>query len=237
MAEFKRPKLFTCFPKFPNEIQYRIWEILAQEPRVVTVKAQSGGLHSSIPPILHVCSVSRLIGLKYYTPSFERPRPYWHTDDVTDLLLPCIYFNFERDTLYFQRNWNETTLGSRCCIRYFASHMNGGDLQRLKRIGFDVSARVCPSSHTADFSFLPGLEVLYLGYESAPLGSDCAIDFTELESKYHGAFLRKYNMNPAWNIRSLSPDVETIAALKEEASTLSPHMRMNVIEPVRIKHL
>lgn len=49
--------------------------MLAQEPRVVAINTKTnGGLYSSIPPILHVCSESRAVGLKYYTLAFESQR-------------------------------------------------------------------------------------------------------------------------------------------------------------------
>lgn len=75
IASFKRPKNFPHFVKLPREIQYRIWEVLAEEPRVVAINTKTnGGLYSAIPPILHACSESRIVGLKHYTLAFEPQR-------------------------------------------------------------------------------------------------------------------------------------------------------------------
>jgi hypothetical protein len=81
--------------------------MLAKEPRVVVISTKTdGGLYSSIPPILHVCSESRAVGLKHYTLAFEPYKRFdyrlaYYAPEHRIVLPPRVYFNFERDTLYF----------------------------------------------------------------------------------------------------------------------------------------
>jgi hypothetical protein len=217
--------------------------MLAKEPRVVTINTKTNsGLRSSIPPILHVCSKSRSVGLKHYTYAFE-PQRFTHLGINTpkheiNVLPPRVYFNFERDTLYFRESWNKNVEGAWYCLSQFANLVNEGDLKRVKRVGLDVNARVCSNCHLANFASWDGLEILYLVYEDVRLGSDCPISFSELESKDYEDFMRRYNMNPCWRltwstIKSSLQDVETIKGLKNG----SYRMNLKKVEPVSIEHL
>lgn len=73
----------TCFTSLPLEIQIKIWEAFP-EPRIVEVHAlvyatAEHTVHltyiskNPVPAILHVCSESRRVGLKYYTLEFGNP--------------------------------------------------------------------------------------------------------------------------------------------------------------------
>ncbi|PMD29273.1 hypothetical protein L207DRAFT_574395 [Hyaloscypha variabilis F] len=228
----------------PSEIRNRVWEIVAKEPRVVAINTKTNsGLRSSIPPILHVCSESRSVGLKHYTLAFES-QTHLRTDTPAheiNVLPPRVYFNFERDTLYFREQWNKDVEGAWCCLSQFANLVNKGDLKRVKRLGLDVNARVCSDCHFANFTSWDTLEILYLGYEDVRLGSDCPISFSELESKDYEDFLRRYNMNPCWTLtrsasKSSLQDLDTIECLKSEAPT-GYRMNLKKLELVSIEHL
>jgi hypothetical protein len=129
-----------------------------------------------------VCSESRAVGLKHYTFAFKSQRFDHQWDDTPgyniNVLPPRVYFNFERDTLYFRENWNKKVEGAWCCPSRFTNLVNEGDLKMVRRVGLDVNARVCSlrtsgeKCHLADFAFWDVLEILYLGYEDVKLGSD-----------------------------------------------------------------
>jgi hypothetical protein len=243
IANFRRPKKFIYFVKLPNEVQNRIWEMLAEEPRIVAINTKTNsGLWSSIPPILHVCSESRSVGLKHYTLTLEsQTHLRAETPKIEiNVLPPRVYFNFERDTLYFRENWNKDVEGAWCCLSHFANLVNKGDLQRVKRVGLDVNARICSDWHLPKFASWDALEILYLGYEDMRLGSNCPITFSELESKDYGDFMQRFNMNPCWTltgstIKSLQ-EVETIECLKSEVPN-GYHRNLKKLELVSIKHL
>jgi hypothetical protein len=243
VAKFKGAKDFPHFVKLPYEIQHRIWEMSAQEPRVVAVYSKSNiGLRSSIPPILHVCSQSRAIGLKNYTLAFEPQR---------STQPPRVFFNFERDTLYFREDWNKDVKGAWCCISQFTYLVNEGDLKRVKRAGFDVDVRICSletsgeECHIANFAHWNALQILYLGYEDARLGSDCPISFSELDSKDYKDFMHKYRKNPCWrNDERLPQDDEAaIEYLRKEVPIMyhgfleEPDFVHDKLELVSITHL
>jgi hypothetical protein len=230
--------------------------MLAEEPRVVAVNTKTdGGLRASIPPILHVCSESRAVGLKHYTLAFESQRfaDRWADTLVhkINVLPPRVYFNFERDTLYFRENWNKNVKGAWCCLSRFTTLVNGDDLKRVRRVGLDVNARVCSLKtsgercHLANFTFWDALEILYLGYEDVRLGSDCAISFGELESKDYKDFMRRYKINPCWGgkMQRLSEDDEAVEYLRNEVPIMyhgtwkKPDWFLRKLELVSITHL
>ncbi len=183
--------------------------MLAEEPRIVAVTTKTySGLRSSIPPILHVCSTSRAVGLKHYTPAFECEKfPQWQNWSTPELFNPLpqrVYFNFDRDTLYFPENWNEKVKGAWCCLSHFTQLVQQADLKRVKRVGLAVDARVCSlktssgSCHLANFAHWDALETLYVGCEDAKLGRDCQLCFAELESEDYEDFMQRYKRNPCW---------------------------------------
>ena len=232
--------------------------MLAEEPRVVAINTKTnGGLYSSIPPILHVCSESRAVGLKHYTLSFESQRLDQQWTDTPehriDVLPPRVYFNFERDTLYFREKWNKNVKGAWCSLSQFRNLVNKRDLQRVRKVGLDVNARVCSlktsgeTCHPANFAHWDALEVLYLGYEDVRLGSDCPITFSALESKDCEGFMQRYKTNPCWRgMQQLPQDVEAVEAVKYLRNEVpimchgiwgKPDCFLRKLELVSIKHL
>jgi hypothetical protein len=92
---------FHHFPQLPQELRLEIWNIMLAEPRKVNIDCKKRRLlqrrvveswHADqrVPPLLHVCSESRFLGLSYYTPYF-----------TTDTSSKAIYLNFERDMICF----------------------------------------------------------------------------------------------------------------------------------------
>jgi hypothetical protein len=121
------------------------------------------------------------VALKHYTVAFaSQPMINWEdappeVDNVQEIVLPPrVYFNFERDTLYFREDWNRGVQGSWSCIMQFIDLLNESDLKRVKGLGFDVNARVCslrPSGHYPILAGWDSLETLYLGFVGVKLGS------------------------------------------------------------------
>lgn len=255
IAKFKEAKDFPHFVKLPREIRNMIWEIAAKEPRVVVVSARTdNGLRSPIPPILHVCSESRAVGLTHYAIAFESQRFAHRWPDVpglmVDLLPSRVYFNFERDTLYFRENWNENVEGAWSFLSRFTNLVNANDLRRVRRVGLDVNARVCSlktsenTCHHPNFANWDALEILYLGYEGVRLGSDCPIRFSKLDSKDYEAFMRRYRINPCWrNMHSLPHDVEAVECLRNEVPVTyhgfweKPDGFLEKLELASVRHL
>jgi len=227
--------------------------MLAEEPRVVAVNTKTNsGLRSFIPSILHVCSESRDVGLKHYTLAFgSQPINQQRANHTINILPPRVYFNFERDTLYFRENWNKNVEGAWCCLSQFRKLVNENDLKRVRNVGLDVNARVCSLeksgnySHLANFELWDALEILYLGYEDARLGSDCLIRFSALESKDYKYYMQRYKMNPCWrHMRSLPQDVdEAVEYLRNEVPVMyhgnwkKPDWFLKKLELVSIKQL
>ena len=113
-ANFRSPKNFPFFSKLPQELRMRIWEMTTEDGRIVAVRSVTGdGLRSSVPPILHVYSESRAGGLKQYALRFSAIK-YPFSED-TSTIPARVYFNFDRDTLYFRENWHEGVYGVWCC--------------------------------------------------------------------------------------------------------------------------
>lgn len=224
--------------------------MLAEEPRVVTVKTETnGGLRSYMPPILHVCSESRAIGLKHYTLAFE-PQRFAHrwTDAEQKIngLPPRVYFNFERDTLYFRDNWNENVEGVWCCLSQLRSLVNEGDLKRVTKVGFDVDTRNCSlktSGENCHGAYLPSwdaIEIMYLGYEDVTLGSDCLISSSKLESEDYKDLMQRCKMNPCWDW--LPEDLErehlkNKVPIRHRGWWKRPDGFLRKLQLVRIKHL
>jgi len=229
--------------------------MLAEESRVVAVKTKTdGGLRSAIPPILHVCSESRAVGLKHYTLAFESQRFAHRWTDTPEhkinVLPPRVYFNFERDMLYFRENWNKNVEGAWCCLSRFTNLLNKGDLKRVRRVGLDVNTRVCSlktsgeKCHLANFAFRDALEILYLSYEDTRLGSDCPISSSKLESKDYKDFMQRYKMNPCCrDIRWLSRDFEAVEYLRNEVLIMyhgmweKPDWFLRRLELLSVKYL
>ena len=124
-------------------------------------------------------------------------------DHVEEIVLqPRVYFNYERDALYFREDWNRGVEGSWCSVSQFANLLNEGDLKRVKGVVFDVNARVCllrRSEEHCHYPILDGwdtLETLYPGFEGVRLVDGCLISFRELERKDYKAFMRCYGKHP-----------------------------------------
>jgi hypothetical protein len=82
-------------------------------------------------------------------------------NNVQEIALPPrVYFNFERDKLYFQEDWNKGVQGSWSCIMQFIDLLNESDLKRVKGVGFDVDARVCSLRSSGHYPILAGWDSL-----------------------------------------------------------------------------
>lgn len=93
---------FHLFPKLPNEMRHMIWRASLSESRVLSVSDERlfsdrlyfrKGDNQENPTALSVCRESRAIALEEYHLAFGTPN---------------VYFNFERDILYFGSHWNES---------------------------------------------------------------------------------------------------------------------------------
>ncbi|KAH6723020.1 hypothetical protein BKA61DRAFT_4528 [Leptodontidium sp. MPI-SDFR-AT-0119] len=114
----EQQRTFTCFPKLPVEIRFKIWKLLAPEPRNIDVGVPKhdnrffGGAWASnshrshyhtaelrrVPQILHVNHEARSLTLESYTLEFGIPVS--GLSQQVYLSFPAgIYVNWERDMI------------------------------------------------------------------------------------------------------------------------------------------
>lgn len=215
----------------------------SEDGRIVVVHSvTANGLRSSVPPILHACSESRAVGLKNYSLCFsaldyppepdysETNEPDWEPEVFsTKVLIPArVYFNFDRNTLYFRDDWNEGVEGAWCCLYHIEMIINKEDLQSVRAVGFDLNARICssrsPMNHSPCFGQWTGLKTVYLGLEKPRLSSESQIQFRELHSNDYAEFLREHRRSPCWLM--VSESFEDAAAMEYvRAETISSYRR------------
>jgi len=196
------------------------WELAAEEHRVVAVHATTAGLRAPIPSILHVCSISRKIGLRTYTLILgyrgcleltQRAHIPNYKEQVVPIRLdPKVYFNFDRDILYFPKEWNERVDGQYSCFNHLKRLLNTKDMEGVERIGFDLEASICcPRSSTKHGIFLApwkGIKTLYLGMREDTNKDDSGSDerprpdisFEDLDASHQEQFMKHYRSLPAW---------------------------------------
>lgn len=164
------------FDRLPVELRIAIWELVSTiEGRVVAVHAVTdGGLRAQVPPILHVCHESRAVAMKHYTLSFggfsyDYLSRVPGSDDWEDLrfqvvstLPPRVYFNFERDILYFRGDWNENVEGEWGCFNQFPRLIDKADLERVQKVGFHLNVRICSGGR------VPGHGLEFRGWTQGP---------------------------------------------------------------------
>ncbi|CZR61303.1 uncharacterized protein PAC_11199 [Phialocephala subalpina] len=227
--------LEAYFDKIPFELRNSIWELASTiEGRVVSVHTVTdGGLRAQVPPLLHVCRESRAVAMKHYTLSFgglsygylsKVPKSDNWEDlrfQIVNKLPPRVYFNFDRDILYFRGNWNKDVEGEWGCFSQFPRLIDKADLDRVQKLGFQLNARMCsggadPGHGLQLRGWTQGPKDLYFGLEDAGLGSSHFIKFTELEYRRQRAFLEEYGHNTVW---APVPDGDDYLEKSEESIT------------------
>jgi hypothetical protein len=191
-------KEFKSFSKLPKEIQMRIWEMTMEDGRIVTVGTAFGkeGLLSldPVPSALHVCADSRAVGLKHCALHFAATQWSRCSDEETTPLLPAqIYFNFDRDTLYFPQDWNHGVYAEWSCLSYLSDMT---DLQRVQSVAVDIKANVCSdktTGHVPDFSEWTALKSIYLVLEEPNMLGGRQKKFCELHEKEYSSFVKCYH--------------------------------------------
>ena len=228
-----------------------IWAFVAEEPRVVAVHTgPHGGFHACVPPLLQVCAESRAIALRHYSLAFARKRILRAGDEDSDIS-SNVYFNFNRDTLYLREHWNKNAKGPWSCVTHLRNMINDEDIQRVKKIGFDVSARSCclnmsaDNSHYFNLMHWDSLETLFIGYEEGKLGFDCPIMFEELPSDLHTEFMVKYRSNPGLVQHGVA-SLDSSAAIRHltqevpiayQGQWSKPENFLQRLKLVRVRHL
>ncbi|KFY38780.1 hypothetical protein V495_06383 [Pseudogymnoascus sp. VKM F-4514 (FW-929)] len=247
---------FPQFAKLPLELQDLIWEAVATEPRVVPVSVKmSSTLCSPIPSLLQVCSASRAVGLQHYSLAFASLPGTGYFADNADFVLPKVYFNFDRDVLYFREDWNAGAEGRWSCLLELVRQV-GEDIKKVRWVGCDVNARVCSpkssATHSVGFEGWDALEIQYMGYEGdgngeedeAMLGSDCPITFTEVDEEDCVDFVRRYEESQCWRDARWVPLEGAVAEYlkREHPSTYygfpkPPSCNFKEVRFVRVRHL
>jgi len=134
---------FSPFCKLPAEIQLDIWEAARPDPRFLKLYCIHCSRHwlpsngafcpnkthhvrsrAPVPALLHACSDSRKVALKWYKLSFGNALAW---------IPPAVYFDWERDGLYTKCNGVHTH-GRRCLHDAFYAYFQEEDEANLKRI-------------------------------------------------------------------------------------------------------
>ncbi|KAE8454275.1 hypothetical protein EG329_005200 [Mollisiaceae sp. DMI_Dod_QoI] len=215
----------SLFRTLPLEMRTRIWEMVAQEERVVSVHTiKTGGLRAQAPAILHVCSESRAVGLKHYCLSFNFDGSWemienaarWSTRNSS--YFSRVYFNFDHDILYFAEGWNENVDGEWSCMNHLKRLLDLDDMWRVERIGFDLVTSICcpraspdEGPHGPYLAPWKGLKKLYLGLKDPGLDPNERVVSKELEVEHQEEFLQQYRASPKW--REVSEDLSPEQAL------------------------
>ncbi|KAL2016428.1 hypothetical protein VTK56DRAFT_3515 [Thermocarpiscus australiensis] len=90
---------FSLFPSLPNELRFQIWEWACCTERVIPILPGKGHLSPvthpalAVPPVLHVCTESRSVGLSHYNRSFH---PQVYVNPNYDLLLMHVCFPHQK---------------------------------------------------------------------------------------------------------------------------------------------
>jgi hypothetical protein len=131
-----------------------------------------------VPAALHTCSLSRETALKYYGLCFGMT-------SVDGTVPPMIYFNYEKDMLYFQEDRPINKFRDRSCFEQFFALVNPFDVQRVRHLGFPsnlpVTMHYTADSFHKDLRLWKGLKTVCLGYNRYGLNVRRAITFTPLE--------------------------------------------------------
>jgi hypothetical protein len=134
---------FHLFPLLPPEIRIKIWKLNVQEPRVVTIKCvfvlgTTLKAKNSNPGALRVNREAREIALR--EGSFE----------FANILTKAVYFNFERDTLFFPRQY--------CFYHFFRSRtiplpsvQNVIVARGQGRVRYISTEQICALTRRSDF--------------------------------------------------------------------------------------
>jgi hypothetical protein len=195
------PKDFPQFSRLPKELRLKIWETVTDEQRVVVIHtllgypggwiptSVPGAFYSStpIPAALHVCSESRKIALKRYTLSFSTRHLDWNPDQPAR-----IWFNFERDALYFREppwdDWHDY-------VR-FGSVVAPRDLERVQNLGIGIpyfGPRMRRSPLFGHFlRALKGLNTFYVCREDPRLDFTKSLKFCPIRGNKERNFVQDY---------------------------------------------
>jgi len=124
---------------------------------------------------------------------------------------PMIYFNYEKDMLYFQEDRPINKFWHRSCFEQFFALVKPFDIERVRHLGFPsnlpATMHYTADSFHKDLRLWKGLQMVCLGYNLYGLNVRRAITFTPLEDN-DWKFARS-----CWNYRcrhSLLSDISTI---------------------------
>jgi hypothetical protein len=188
-------KGFPQFPRLPQEIRLKIWDMVTDEPRAVIIRGRlgdsHGGLRSPTPPpaALHVCLESREVALKKYELVFSARYLFDYP--------ARIWFNFSKDMVYF-RNRGEDGWSN---LSQFRSIVSTKDLERIQFLGIGIEPNTSPISHwplrlgRGNEPWLKawtGLQVYYRCHESGHSNVLRNLTFFPLRGNGARAFVRQY---------------------------------------------
>lgn len=229
-AKFRPLNDFPQFPKLPQELRLKIWEMATDEPRVVVISSHfkdparswvtppgqvRGGFYSPtpIPAALHVCAESRDIALKKYILGFSGRNRRWLSDCPAR-----IWFNFETDWVYFSGQFGHHTQ-----YTHFQSSILREELEKIRFIGFDFDA-VREYDRYPTFSLrhwmgtgLKALETFYICLQKPRLDLEQILSYYPLPSGTESYFVKQYRCRLGGNGRFKGLAVQdAVKLIKEE---------------------
>jgi hypothetical protein len=226
----KPQKHFPQFPRLPQEIRLKIWDMVTDEPRAVIIHSRlgpGGGIRSPtpVPSALHVCLESREVALKKYELTFSA-----RDARLDSNYLARIWFNFDKDVVYF-RNHGENGWGN---LGNFQSLVITEDMEKIKFLGIDIEVDNSPMFcffreplpnwitpyRVTCFQKWTGLEAVFRSNENSRVKTNKALMVYALRRNKERLFVRQYRQifgkDGRFKGLSLSAAVERI---KREAMT------------------
>jgi hypothetical protein len=135
---------FTLFPTLPLELRRKVW-VHTITPRIVEVRfdtVTTSSKHDFVadpPIILYICHESRVEGLRAHKCEL-------HTEYSQNM----VYFNYERDTLYFREVWQPNPLSvagdtTPQRLRFVDELPNKDKIRHLMTVRLDLAFWLFPS--------------------------------------------------------------------------------------------
>jgi len=212
---------FPQFPRLPQEIRLKIWDLVTDERRAIIIHSRvgdpDGGFRSPtpVPAALQVCMESREVALKKYELAFSGRHVHWGLDYPAR-----IWFNFEQDMVYFRR----PDKGGQCSFWDFRSLAVTKDIERIRFLGFDVErGRGWGLPHILEA--WKGLEVYYCCYENARLEVKRTLTTLPLRGSKERAFARHYRWHYGRNGRFKGLSLPTAIEKIKKELLVSPRVQ------------
>lgn len=113
-----------------------------------------------------------------------------------------IYFNLDRDTLYFGPDWNKDTGEMRGCLSLSPEIVLHEDFKQVKGVAFHLGMNACVHGsqiiHMPDIRNWAGVKDIYLVLDERAEASNQALELGDMRAEDWPAFMKAYRSNPSF---------------------------------------